>query len=146
MILTALSLASLVALAQPVPAPGVPATSLAPLAFDMATLDRGIARCERATVTPLLAGEGARRARFAGEVYAEQAAIAALRADIVARRRALREGVATTDTAPRLDQLSAAIDDRQHLLDDRRQLEQLLTEAVEAKRRHFLTTCANGKS
>jgi hypothetical protein len=113
---------------------------------DFEALDKGVAACDRHAVNPIFAGEAGRRSAFLTDAFAEQEAIVMLRADIAARRRAVREGHGAaddTDEALALQQL--AVDDRQRALDDRRRLERLRVEALDAKRHYYLVHCASGK-
>lgn len=132
----------------------VAATAAAP---DLEALDRAIGRCDRALLGPAFAAEAARRSNFLTEAYREQEQIVAERLDIAERRRALRETGGTLETggtpetgepAETEDQLSIralAVEDRQRALDDRRLLENLRQDAMDAKRRVYLTRCASGR-
>jgi hypothetical protein len=113
---------------------------------DFAALDKGVAACDRSVVNPVFAGEAGRRSAFLSEAFAEQEAIVALRADLMARRRAIREGrgaIGDTDKDLSLQQL--AVDDRQRALDDRRKPDALRIETLDAKRHYYLVHCASGK-
>ncbi len=113
---------------------------------DFAALDKGVEACDRAVVNPMFAGEAGRRSAFLTDAFIEQDAIVTLRADIATRRRAIREGHGVSgdsDQALALQQL--AVDDRQRALDDKRRLETLRVEALDAKRHYYLVHCASGK-
>ena len=113
---------------------------------DFAALDKGVAACDRSVVNPVFAGEAGRRSAFLSEAFAEQEAIVALRADLMGRRRAIREGHgAAGDTDKDLSLQQLAVDDRQRALDDRRKLDALRIETLDAKRHYYLVHCASGK-
>lgn len=114
-------------------------------ATDLDTLDSAVQRCDRAAANPIFSGIAEARSQFMTDTYREQEAIVAERLDIANRKRALREGAKTGDTAAKLDLQAQAIEDRQRALNDRRLLEGLRAEAIDAKRRYYLARCANGK-
>lgn len=114
-------------------------------ATDFDSLDRSVARCAKDEVRPVFTNEAARRSEFLTEAYREQEAIVAARLDISDRRRALREGVKSSDSDGALTLQAAAIEDRQRALNDKRLLENLRGDAMDAKRRYYLAHCANGK-
>ena len=120
--------------------------ALALTAADFDALDRSVATCARDAVNPVFAAEAEQRSRFVTDVYREQEAIVAERLDIAARRRALREGDKTGDTTTKLDLQAQAIEDRQRALNDRRLLQGLRVEAMDAKRQYYLAHCSRGKS
>ena len=125
------------------------ATALAMTAADLDALDSAVQRCDREAVNPIFAGVAASRSLFTTETYREQEAIVAERLDISNRKRALREASGAAmkggDTMAKLDLQSLALEDRQRALNDRRMLEGLRGEAIDAKRRYYLAHCANGK-
>ncbi len=120
--------------------------SLALTAADFDALDRSVASCARDAVNPVFASEAEQRSRFMTETYREQEAIIAERLDIAARRRALREGNNGGDTTAKLDLQAQALEDRQRALNDRRMLQGLRAEAMDAKRTYYLAHCSRGKS
>ncbi len=122
------------------------ALAFALTAADFDALDRSVASCARDAVNPVFAAEAEQRSRFMTETYREQEAIVAERLDIAARRRALREGDKSGDTATKLDLQAQALEDRQRALNDRRMLQGLRAEAMDAKRHHYLAHCSRGKS
>jgi hypothetical protein len=124
---------------------------IAAAAPDLAALDQAIARCDRTTVNPALSGEATRRSLFLTEAYSEQAAIVGGRLAIAERRRVLREPLAKgapkqVDTVATLESEAQALEDRQRALNDRRMLEGIRQEAMDAKRRAFLSNCPAGSS
>lgn len=118
-------------------------------ANDLDTLDAAVERCARAEVSPVFANQAERASQFMTEAYREQEAIVADRLDIANRKRALREAGVTLvkggDSVAALDLRAAANDDRQRALNDKRLLENLRSDAMDAKRRYYLAHCANGK-
>lgn len=120
---------------------------LASTNFD--ALDSAMERCDRGAVNPAFASEAGRRSQLLTDTYEQQAAIVADRLDVANRRRALREaGVASVkggDSESALALAAQAIEDRQRALNDRRMLEALRSDAMDAKRRYYLAHCADGK-
>lgn len=115
---------------------------------DLDVLDRAVAQCERSTVNPLFASEAGRRSAFMTDVLKEQEEISVARLDIADRRRALREATPNAiggDTEVKLNLLGLANEDRQRALNDRRSLESLRLETMDAKRHYFLAHCAGSK-
>ena len=113
---------------------------------DFTALDKGVEACDRKIVQPVFAAESARRSAFLTAAFAEQEAIVTLRADIVSRRRAIREGNgAAGDTDKDLALQQLAIEDRQRALDDQRKLDALRIETLDAKRHYYLVHCTGGK-
>ena len=113
-------------------------------AVDFDVLDREIAQCDRAIVSPVFASEAERRGAFLGDAYREQQAIVAERADIAGRRRAIREGHgAALDNDQALSLRALSIEDRQRALNDSRALERLRIEAIDAKRHLYLVRCTS---
>lgn len=120
--------------------------ALALTAADFDALDRSVATCAREAVNPVFAAEAEQRSRFMTETYREQEAIVAERLDIANRKRALREGAKNDDSATKLDLQWQALEDRQRALNDRRLLQGLRAEAMDAKRQYYLAHCSRGKS
>lgn len=118
-------------------------------ATDLDTLDAAVERCARAEVNPVFAQQAQRQSQFMTDAYREQEAIVAERLDIANRKRTLREaGVSAVkggDSLTTLDLHAAATEDRQRALNDKRLLESLRSDAMDAKRRYYLAHCANGK-
>lgn len=115
---------------------------------ELDVLDRAVAQCERATVNPMFASEARRRSEFMTAALKDQEAIAAARLDVADRRRALREvtpRAASSDTEQQLNLLGLAIEDRQRALNDRRAVESMRLEAMDAKRHYYLSHCASSK-
>ena len=111
------------------------------ISAEFAALDRAVESCTRETVTPAFAAEAKRRNGFLTTMFAEQEAVVAARLDLADRRRALREAGAG-DGEPALLLAAQAIEDRQRALNDRRMLENMRNEAMDAKRRFYLSHCA----
>ena len=121
---------------------------LASASAELDALDQAVARCDRAASTPAFAAESERRSQFQLDSYKEQEAIVAARLDLAQRRRELREAAAPRKASADEQKLvleDALIEDRQRALNDRRMLEGLRRDAMDAMRRHFLVHCATGK-
>jgi hypothetical protein len=115
---------------------------------DLEELDRAMARCERTAVNPLFAAEAQRRSDFLTAALKEQEAIAAERLAVADRRRALRETAARSgvgDSEQQLNLIGLALEDRQRALNDRRTVESMRSEAMDAKRNFYLSHCAPSK-
>jgi hypothetical protein len=125
----------------------LPLVLLAAASADLDTLDQAVARCDRGLVNPAFSHESARRSQFLLGAYREQEAIVAARLDIAQRRRALREADGKRNAAEdqKLEIESAAVDDRQHALNDRRMLEGIRQDAMDTMRRYFLLNCPAGR-
>jgi hypothetical protein len=125
----------------------LPLVLLAAASADLDTLDQAVARCDRGLVNPAFSHESARRSQFLLGAYREQEAIVAARLDIAQRRRALREADGKRNAADdqKLEIESAAVDDRQHALNDRRMLEGIRQDAMDTMRRYFLLNCPAGR-
>lgn len=93
---------------------------------DPAPLRDAVTGCDRAAMADLTRAEPRRRAEWAGAVYAEQRAIAAARG-----------GVPTGDAAA-----IAALDQRQHQLDDARAVERAWRDYYDEYRTDFLASCS----
>ena len=123
----------------------LPIIAAASIATELDALDRAMATCARDIVNPAFAADAGRRSALMTEVLREQETIVAERLDNANRRRALRElrpTGASGDDDQRLAMAALAIEDRQRALNDRRMLETMRSEAMDAKRRFFLTHCA----
>jgi hypothetical protein len=119
---------------------------LAAASADLDTLDQAVARCDRGVANPAFSNEAARRSQFLLDAYREQEAIVAARLDLSQRRATLREagGKRTAEDA-KLNLEEAAVEDRQRALNDRRMLEGIRQDAMDAMRRYFLLNCPAGK-
>ena len=114
---------------------------------DLDALDQAVARCDRGFANPAFSAEAAKRSQFLLEAYREQEGIVAARLDIAQRRRDLRESSRkSTADEQKLTLESAAIDDRQHALNDRRMLEAIRQDAMDTMRRYFLLNCPAGRT
>ena len=126
----------------------MPLLFLAAASADLDALDRAVARCDRAAVNPMFAGEAARRSQFLLDAYHEQEAIVADRLALADQRRTLREAAAKTSDdkqlEKQLDLQEAAIDDRQKALNDKRMLEGIREDAMDSMRHYFLLNCPAG--
>jgi len=125
----------------------MPLLLLAAASVDLAALDQAVARCDRSVANPAFASEAGRRSQFLLQTYRDQEAIVAARLGIAERRRLLREASrksAAEDHAIALEE--AALEDRQRALNDRRTLEGIRQDAVDAMRRHFLSHCPAGSN
>ena len=113
---------------------------------DLDALDQAVARCDRNAANPVFSGEQARRSQFLLDTYTEEEAIVAARADLVQRRQAWRTAEkpsAADDKALTLEE--AALDDRQKALNDKRMLEGIRQDTMDAMRRYFLLNCPAGR-
>ena len=127
----------------------MPLLFLAAASADLDTLDQAVARCDRAAVNPMFAGEAARRSQFLLDAYKEQEGIVTERLALTEQRRTLRE---TPEMKPadqkqaekQLDLQQAALDDRQKALNDKRMLEGIREDAMDSMRHYFLLNCPAG--
>lgn len=127
---------------------------MVPLLFFAATaelqaLDQAVAQCDRGAANPAFAAETARRSQYLLDAYGEQETIVAARASIAERRRLLREAASTKKNPEEVRAIEleeASIEDRQRALNDRRMLEAIRQDAMDAMRRHYLTHCPSGKN
>jgi hypothetical protein len=127
----------------------MPLLFLAAASADLDSLDQAVARCDRAAVNPMFAGEAARRSEFLLDAYRQQAAIVADRLSLSDQRRTLREAAdlkaaERKDSEKQLDLLQAALDDRQKALNDKRMLEGIRQDAMDSMRHYFLLNCPAG--
>ena len=127
----------------------MPLLFLAAASADLDSLDQAVARCDRAAVNPMFAGEAARRSEFLLDAYRQQAAIVADRLSLSDQRRAMREATdlkaaERKDSEKQLDLLQAALDDRQKALNDKRMLEGIRQDAMDSMRHYFLLNCPAG--
>jgi len=129
----------------------MPLLFLAAASADLDALDQAVARCDRGAANPVFAAEISRRSQFLLDAYKEQEGIVSDRASLTEQRRTLRETpltkVAEQKAAEKqLDLQSAALDDRQKTLNDKRMLEAIRVDATDTMRRYFLNNCPAGKS
>ena len=127
----------------------MPLLFLAAASADLDLLDQAVARCDRAAVNPMFAGEAARRSEFLLDAYRQQAVIVADRLSLSDQRRAMREATdlkaaERKDSEKQLDLLQAALDDRQKALNDKRMLEGIRQDAMDSMRHYFLLNCPAG--
>ena len=126
-------------------APPIPAAVLTVDGADLPVLSKAVAACDRPVVAKSVEGETRRHGVFLVDAFGEQRDIAAARADLAERRRALRAGGKTVDTEASLTLLAEAVDDRQHALDDARNLDRSKQDALGWFRQQFIIQC-QGKS
>ena len=123
----------------------MPLLFLAAATADLDTLDQAVARCDRAAVNPMFAGEAARRSQFLLDAYKEQEAIVADRLALAEERRTLRDaGPIKASDQKQLDLQQADLDDRQKALNDKRMLEGIREDAMDSMRHYFLLNCPAG--
>ena len=123
----------------------IPLLFLAAASTDLDALDQAVARCDRAAVNPMFAGEAARRSQFLLDAYHEQEAIVNDRLALADQRRTLREGSPVkTSEQKQLDLQQASLDDRQKALNDKRMLEGIREDAMDSLRHYFLLNCPAG--
>jgi hypothetical protein len=126
----------------------IPLLLLTAASAELDTLDQAVARCDRGVANPAFSSEAARRSQSLLDAYREQEAIVAARLDLAQRRRDLRETSAKKNSADeqKLELENAALEDRQHALNDQRTLEGIRQDAMDAMRRYFLLNCPAGKT
>ncbi len=110
---------------------------------ELDAMNGAVARCDRVTVARGVEAEGGRHTAFLLDGFREQSAIATARADLAARRRALRtpgQG-RPADSEAGIALAYQALEDRQQSLDDLRTLDRLRQEAVANLRQGFLSRC-----
>jgi hypothetical protein len=123
----------------------MPLLFLAAASADLDTLDQAVARCDRAAVNPMFAGEAARRSQFLLDAYHEEEAIVADRLALADQRRTLRDaGPIKAADQKQLDLAQADLDDRQKALNDKRMLEGIREDAMDSMRHYFLLNCPAG--
>jgi hypothetical protein len=115
---------------------------------ELQALDQAVARCDRAVINPAFTAESGRRSQFLLDTYQEQETIVADRLALAEQRRLIREvgGKKNAEEERAIALQEALIEDRQRALNDKRMLEGLRQNAVDAMRRHFLTHCPTGKN
>ena len=115
---------------------------------EMQALDQAVALCNRAVINPAFSSESGRRSQFLLDTYQEQEAIVASRLALTERRRLLREasGKKNTEEERAIALEEALIEDRQRALNDKRMLEGLRRDTMDAMRRHYLAHCPSGKN
>ena len=127
----------------------MPLLLLAAVSADLDTLNQAVARCDRAAVNPMFAGEAGRRSQFLLDAYHEQEGIVNDRLALADQRRTLRD---ETDMKPaelkqaekQLDEQQSDLDDRQKALNDKRMLEGIREDAMDSLRHYFLLNCPAG--
>jgi hypothetical protein len=122
----------------------MPILLLAAASADLEALDSAVARCDRAAVNPMFAGEAARRSQFLLDAYRQQEAIVADRLALAGERRSVRGSQANAREVQQLDLRQADLDDRQKALNDRRLLEGIREDAMDSLRHYFLLNCPAG--
>jgi len=124
----------------------IPLVLLAAASADLDAIDQAVTRCDRNAANPAFASETARRSQFLLDAYREQEAIVAERLVIAGHRRTLREAGTIKPADDKAIKLQdAALDDRQHALNDKRMLEGIRQDAMDTMRRYFLANCPAGK-
>ena len=129
----------------------MPLLILAAASADLDALDQAVAHCDRRSANPVFAVEAARRSEFLLNAYRDQEAIVNDRVSLLDQRRAMRETLSAKPAEQKqaekqFDLQSAAIEDRQKALNDRRMLEAIRIDATDSMRRYFLSNCPAGKS
>jgi len=127
----------------------MPLLFLAAASVDLDTLNQAVARCDRAAVNPMFAGEAGRRSQFLLDAYHEQEAIVNDRLTLADQRRVLREdgsmkAAEQKELEKQLDAQQADLDDRQKALNDKRMLEGIREDAMDSMRHYFLLNCPAG--
>ena len=124
----------------------IPLVLLAAASADLDAIDQAVTRCDRNAANPAFASETARRSQFLLDAYREQEAIVAERLVVADHRRTLREAGTIKPADDKAIKLQdAALDDRQHALNDKRMLEGIRQDAMDSMRRYFLMNCPAGK-
>ena len=124
----------------------MPLLLLAAETADLGALDQAIASCDRGVANPAFASEAERRSQFLLDTYREQEAIVAARLALTERRRLLREAprkAVADEQAITLEE--SAIEDRQRALNDKRLLEGIRRDTIDAMRHYFLAHCPAGQ-
>lgn len=115
---------------------------------ELQAIDQAVAQCDRAVANPAFASETARRSQALLDAYREQEAIVKARLTLAERKRALREVSAKKNVeeerAIALEE--ALIEDRQRALNDKRMLEAIRQDTMDAMRRHYLAHCPSGRT
>ena len=125
----------------------MPLLLLAAASADLDALNHAVARCDRGAANPVFAAETAQRSAFLLDTFREQESMVAARLDIAQRRASLREaGTTKAGDEKQLNLESAAIDDRQRALNDKRMLEGIRRDAMDSMRRYFLMNCPAGRT
>ena len=123
----------------------IPLVLLAAASADLDAIDQAVTRCDRNAANPAFASETARRSQFLLDAYREQEAIVAERLVVADHRRTLREAGTIKPADDKAIKLQdAALDDRQHALNDKRMLEGIRQDAMDNMRRYFLNNCPAG--
>jgi len=106
-------------------------------------LGASVSRCDRAALNPIFSAEPARRGQFMIDAYREQEAIVADRVTLSDQRRMAREASIAASAADKkkLDLADAAVEDRQRALNDKRLLESMRQDTIDALRRSYLSHC-----
>lgn len=122
---------------------------LAAASPDLDAVNQAVARCDRAAVNPMFAGEAGRRSQFLLDAYHEQEGIVNDRLALADQRRSLRDDSSGKSAdekqlAKQLDQQQADLDDRQKALNDKRMLEGIREDAMDSLRHYFLLNCPAG--
>ena len=105
-------------------------------------LGASVSRCDRAALNPAFMSEPDRRSRFMIAAFREQEGIVADRLTLAEQRRAVREASGTSATDKKgLELVETAIEDRQRALNDKRLLESMRQDTVDALRRSYLSHC-----
>ena len=114
---------------------------------ELQVLDQAVAQCDRAVANPAFASETARRSQALLATYREQEEIIVARLSLAERRRQLREasGKKNAEEERAIALEEALIEDRQRALNDKRMLEGIRQDTMDAMRRHYLAHCPNGK-
>ena len=125
----------------------MPLLLLAAASAELQALDQAVVQCNRAVINPAFSAESGRRSQFLLSSYQEQEALVEARLALAERRRLLREAAAKKNAEEEraIGLEEALIEDRQRALNDKRMLEGLRQNAVDAMRRHYLAHCQNGK-
>ncbi|WP_114227362.1 MULTISPECIES: hypothetical protein [Sphingomonas] len=117
--------------------------TMAAASAELDGLSQSVAQCNRAALNPVFSAEPDRRSQFMIDAYREQEQIVADRLALSDQRRLLREAATPTPAAEKkkLDLTDAAIDDRQRALNDKRLLESMRQDTIDALRRTYLSHC-----
>ena len=127
----------------------IPLLFLAAASADLDALNQAVARCDRAEVNPMFAGEAGRRSQYLLDAYHEQEAIVNDRLALADQRRSLRQDTSIKaadqkQLQKQLDDQQSDLDDRQKALNDKRMLEGIREDAMDSLRHYFLLNCPAG--
>ena len=114
---------------------------------ELQAIVQAVAQCDRAVANPAFASETERRSQYLLDSYREQEGIVEARLALAERRRILREAAdkKNVEESRAIALEEALVEDRQRALNDKRMLEAIRQDTMDAMRRHYLAHCPSGK-